>query len=249
MQHNLTLVSAFIMGVNKHPTRSIETYLQYGRILMSLKIPKILFIDKDIIDQLGNQLPEYNTIIPYQFNQIYLSSEIERLRNVKVITDSPTKDTIEYMMVQCHKTEWIRQAIQLDIYHTDQYAWIDFGIYQLFAKSADPDVNLKFTDYLYQMGKKIYPLVRLPHIWPLGLRSNRDLYRTICWYFAGGLFGGSKDSLIKFADHMKQSCLHLVEHKSWLMWEVNIWYLIYLDHPEMFDPYYGDHNSTMLANY
>lgn len=36
MQHKLTIVSAFISGVNRNPTKSIDQYLQLGPKLLRL---------------------------------------------------------------------------------------------------------------------------------------------------------------------------------------------------------------------
>lgn len=254
MYHNLTIVSAFVTGVNKNPTKTIDTYLQHGRQLMRVKIPKIIFIDETLIDKLMDETidPDYNRLVPYHLQDIYLYQYRERLKNVKVFTDNPEKDTLEYFMVQCNKTEWIRQAIEMDAYHSEHYMWIDFGIYQ-FIDVLQLSLEEKFTTFaqsLYQIEYQKNPLVRIPRIWDLkSHRSLEYLRRHICWYFAGSIFGGGKGSLIQFADLMRNECLKLVTQQSWLMWEVNIWYLIYKEHSYLFDPYFGNHNLTIFNNY
>lgn len=35
------------------------------------------------------------------------------------------------MFVQCNKTEWIREAILKNPFNSDQFIWIDFGIYHI----------------------------------------------------------------------------------------------------------------------
>jgi hypothetical protein len=81
------------------------------------------------------------------------------------------------------------------------------------------------------------------------VKYNVDLYKQISWYFAGSLFGGSTDKLIEFADIMKKKCLEIIKERNSFIWEVNIWYLIYLEYPNLFDIYQCDHNVSMLANY
>jgi len=221
---------------------------------MNIKIPKILFIDHSLIDQLPPILPEYNTIIPYHLTDLYLYQYLEKLQNVKVVTTCPQKDTIEYMMVQCQKTEWVRQAIILDKYHSDQYMWIDFGIYQFIDKlplTAEQKYE-KFSQYLYQIEYQKTNCVRIPHIWNLRLTIDHFddyLRHHVCWYFAGSLFGGGKNALIQFADTMKEVTLTMVNKESWLVWEVNLWYLVYQRHPTCFEPYLANHDETIFANY
>ena len=43
MRHNLTIVTAFISGISKNPTKTIEKYIEYGQQLMRVKIPKIMY--------------------------------------------------------------------------------------------------------------------------------------------------------------------------------------------------------------
>jgi hypothetical protein len=76
-----------------------------------------------------------------------------------------------------------------------------------------------------------------------------NIYKDIKWYFAGGVFGGNKEKLLIFADLMKQKCLQIISQEKTIMWEVNIWYLIYLENNELFYPYHCDHNDTILKNY
>ena len=48
---------------------------------------------------------------------------------------------------------------------------------------------------------------------------------------------------------MKKECIRIIKERKHLMWEVNIWYLLYLKQPHMFDPYLCDHNASIVANY
>jgi len=48
---------------------------------------------------------------------------------------------------------------------------------------------------------------------------------------------------------MKNKCIsYIQEHKN-LVWEVNIWYLIYRDNKELFNTYKADHNPSIIQNY
>ena len=75
------------------------------------------------------------------------------------------------------------------------------------------------------------------------------MYKNIIWYFAGGVFGGNKENLIKFANKTKEMCIKIIEEKHLIMWEVNIWYLIYKENTDLFDCYTCDHNSSLIDNY
>ena len=53
----------------------------------------------------------------------------------------------------------------------------------------------------------------------------------------------------KIFSNETENIVSLLEKQNFLVWEVNIWLLIYKKNPELFDWYYGDHNLTMLKNF
>ena len=48
---------------------------------------------------------------------------------------------------------------------------------------------------------------------------------------------------------MKEKCIKIINEKKTLMWEVNIWYLIYKENNNLFDCYNCDHNESVVSNY
>jgi hypothetical protein len=81
------------------------------------------------------------------------------------------------------------------------------------------------------------------------LLYNVDILRQISWYFAGGVFGGNKNSLLQFADLMKEKCIEIINSYNTIMWEVNIWYILYTENPNLFQPYPCNHSISIIDNY
>jgi hypothetical protein len=145
----------------------------------------------------------------------------------------------------CHKTEWMKDAIESNFFMTDNFIWIDFGI--KYVCECD---DLEFIRNIQNISTKFYNKIRIGTIWDLNCnRYYDDIYNQIYWYFAGGVFGGNKDSLLIFSDKMKEKCIQIIKDKQCLMWEVNIWYLIYLENKELFKGYQCNHNITLINNY
>ena len=107
--------------------------------------------------------------------------------------------------------------------------------------------NIETLFYLHLIKK--YDKIRIASIWNLDNLYNINLYKNIAWYFAGGIFGGDINSLNQFANLMKEKCIEIITTKNTIMWEVNIWYLIYNENKELFDSYYGNHDNTIIDNY
>ena len=241
-----TIVSAFISDINMRKDRNINTYYLLGKILLKSTTPKIIFLDKKMYDLIQDEDYDKNNtlIIEYDKMDCYLYNYIDNLNNFSLNTDNPSKDTFEYMFTMCNKTEWLRKAIEIDIFKSSNFIWLDFGIKQVCSCSDN-----EFIQKLNNFDFKKYDKVRIGNIWNLSIKYNTDMYKQICWYFAGGVFGGDKKSLLKFSDLMKEKCIDIITNNNTIMWEVNIWFIIYNEYPELFSPYLCNHNNTIIDNY
>jgi hypothetical protein len=106
-----------------------------------------------------------------------------------------------------------------------------------------------FSSYLIQMGNRTYDHVRVASIWNIDTQYQFDVYSDILWYFAGGVFGGHKDRLIEFSDLTKRKIIETIVSRRKIMWETNIWYMVYNDCKSILSLYYGTHDSTIVQNY
>ena len=240
-----TIVSGFLSKCNINVNRSFDKYVELGIKLLIINVPKIIFVDEFMYDKIKSFDNEFTKIILYSKHESYLYPYInaESLCNFEVNTQTPLKDTMENMSVMCNKTEWIKKAIDLNPFNTTQFTWIDFGISHVIT--SDDNLN----QYILKLQTKSYSNVRIGSIWNVNYNYDVDIYKTIAWYFAGGVFGGNKDWLLIFAEKMKHHCIKIITERQTIMWETNIWYLIYKEHPGLFDPYFCNHNNSILENY
>lgn len=241
-----TIVSAFISNVNWREDRNINKYYALGKLLLKSTTPKIIFLDEIMYKLIKNiDYDEDNTmIIEYNKSDMYLYKFVNELFNFKLNTDNLSKDTMDYIFTMCNKTEFIRKAIELDVFNSTNYVWVDFGIRHVFDCTDDV-----FIQTLNALHNKQYNKIRMGHIWDLSTNYNIDLIRNIAWYFAGGVFGGDKNSLLTFADLMKTKCTEIIYNNNTIMWEVNIWYIIYNENSELFSPYKCNHSNSIINNY
>lgn len=242
-----TIVTAFMTKINNIDFRSYNTYIEYGNKLLHLGFPVVMFIEQYMYDvHYKENLSKYPScrFVIFERYENYLYEYLSQVTKYEVATNNPSKDTIGYMFVQCHKTEWLRKAIELNPFQTENYTWIDFGIYHMIKN----DQLLKESIETLVTTKQ-YPLVRIASCIDPREPCYSDIYHQVVWFFAGSVVGGNSESLIKFADIMKEFCIKIIQEKKHIMWEVNIWYLIYREFPEIFDFYLCDHNISILKNY
>lgn len=245
MIFNNTLVSAFLLDVNKRKDLTLNNYIENGKYLLMAKIPKIIFLDEQVYDILIEYENEYTKIIKYNRYDSYLYHLKDLIDNFSLNTTNTDKDTLDYMLTMCMKTEWMKIAINRNIFNTDNYVWIDFGIKYIMRNLSDNE----FLDRIERLNTKLYNNVRMASIWNPNSILNIDIYKNITWFFAGGIFGGNKEKLLIFSKKMKEMCVKIISEKHTIMWEVNIWYIIYKNNPELFEFYKTDHDITMLDLY
>jgi len=145
------------------------------------------------------------------------------------------------MFIICSKTEYIKEAIELC--PGEQMVWVDFGINHIYNSDEE------FTADIIRLEQNRHTGVRIASIWNVDHNYGRDIYKDICWYFAGGVFGGDADSLLRFAELTKDMCLRIIKENHTIMWEVNVWYKVYQENRELFSLYSCDHNPTLIKNY
>ena len=139
----------------------------------------------------------------------------------------------------------------------EEYIWMDFGIFHMFRGKIDV-----FQVELYRLRSR---LAKRPNLGKEGkegkgkitiarcMDPNRafvgDLYKDISWLFAGSIFGGDCVSISRFALLMREKCFQVLREKNTLMWEINIWALIYKEVPDLFFLYSSDHSEIIARGY
>ena len=273
MDSRFTIVSAFMSNINQRGDRNIQKYVDLGYVLLDVNIRQIVFMERHVFDTYFRRRyihycgglseervfvydgREYSyvvfgriTFVFFEKSDMYFCSVRDTITEFSVDTPHPTKDTLDYMFVQCHKTEWIAMAIHIDGgLSNNVYVWMDFGIRHMFSSDISCDMELyQLRDRVLRSTQPVLHKVFAPSCWNPNNIYYQDIYRQILWIFAGSMFGGNATILLEFARRTKEKCLSIIRDKRHLMWEVNIWYMVWMDCREMFALYHGDHNATIL---
>jgi len=239
------LVSAFLANVNKRKDRNIEKYFEYGKKLLSVPIQKIIFMDENCFDIFKIFQNDYTYIIPFKKKNMYFYDPeyFDKITKFNINSTFHEKDTLEYMFTICYKTEFVKDAIKYSK-KNEQFIWIDFGINHVMNCS-----DTEFVEKIVTICSKNYDNVRIGSIWDINYNYRIDIYKDIAWYFAGGIFGGNSNSLLKFAELVKEKCIKIIKENYTLMWEVNVWLIVYKENLELFSLYKCDHNNSIIDNY
>jgi len=251
-----TIVTAFINISNGN--RKLDDYIKYGKYLLNIDVEQIMFIERDIFYKYFN----YNCDIhifnyegkDYEYTEIgnktfvFFEKKDNYLYNYtinrfSILTDNPTKDTIDYMFIQCHKTEWIRMASKLK--ERSGFIWVDFGIHHMIKEEERPRAYKEIE----RIVNKPLNNIRIASWYGLQYPAQYDIYERPLWYFAGSVFGGPLHHLVEFSKRMKEKCIKIISEKETIMWEINIWYMVYKDYPALFDDYMCRNDLSILFEF
>jgi hypothetical protein len=142
------------------------------------------------------------------------------------------------------KTDWMKKAIELNPFNSEQFMWLDFGICHIIKDTNEfNNLIIKKCNNLINPNVIYSPTCKKDRITNNWFNSYY-LYYPI-FYFAGGMFIGSKKSIDQFDKSVKKQTLKLLQDNK-ITFEVNVWYMIYLENHQLFSLKSGDHNITMF---
>jgi hypothetical protein len=247
--HPVTIVTAFVSNANRREAHHNGEYLRNGKLLLQSTTPKVVFLDEDMFSKIteDDYNPDNTKIVLFGREEMYYMKYLDKLTNYTP-SQNKDKDTKEFLLLMWNKTEYLRSAILLNFFSSDHYVWVDFGIRYVCRHTSD-------EHYIQSLNTLSHPSnnpsrVRIGGIWDVS-RHYFELnpILDVQWYFAGGVVGGDKTSLLWFSEEMRQMCDQIVETHGTATWEVNVWYLIYRKWPGSFDIYPCNHDETLLVGY
>ena len=185
---------------------------------MCLKDTWVYQTYRKVADELGEQL------------------ELPNSRNV-------FKDTPEYILLMNAKTEFLKIAIELNLFQSSHYAWIDFNIFHVFQEREEYAAEL-----LVGLSKRsMFPIfLTVPGCWDKEYVFDEYLINDVCWRFCGGFFIGSLDQVLEFHSFYVKYFETFLREKKKLVWEVNFWAYVEKHYGLCAIWYPADHDPRIL---
>ena len=166
------------------------------------------------------------------------TAELPQQRNIH-------KDIAKYMQVINSKTDFMSDAIRLNVWSSTHFAWIDFNISHVFRNKDQTLRYLRELD-MYKLPDKC---MLVPGCWNKYDNINiGHVTECINWRFCGGFFIGDKDSILKFDSLYKTKFPEFIKTYNKLVWEVNFWAWLEVNSDWKPQWYAADHNDSILTN-
>ena len=216
----VTLVSA-LFDINRVDGRKWEEYLKWFEITLKLRVPMVLFLDRDmqeyIDERRGDMFSEneylktqtlYQTVedIPYYELKDQIQEILDSDQYKKDMSDPERIECKQamYPIIQYSKFPWLTQAAAMNPHGSDYFFWLDAGgsrffeVYDLTqnypSEEAKKALDEMGDSFLVQMNTEYYTdLANAKTLSTDYLYDNRS-------YVLGSMFGGHKKSLFRVCD-------------------------------------------------
>ena len=153
------------------------------------------------------------------------------------------KDTRKYMILINSKVEFVKRAIEANIFNSNYFCWIDFSILYMFPEREKSLNKLKHIS-----NQDIFNNKKCIIIPGYNQKNNNEYLNEINWRFCGGIIIGDKESLIDFSNTVINMFPIFLSITNKLVWEVNYWN--WLEQGSMFNPiwYKAIFNDSIINN-
>ena len=138
-----------------------------------------------------------------------------------------------------NKFFFIQKAIELNIFNSSHFIWMDFGINHVATH----------TEYIHQWIHCVPDLIRQMCINPY-IESpvvDKQFFNHIYHHMAGGLFSGSKSNMLLYCDLFKRKT-EQIYNENWYQLDEAVMTMVHRENSTLFELYYGDY-ANIICNY
>jgi hypothetical protein len=253
--NNVTFVTAFFKLREKENNKytegfcTVEKYLESSKILLEKDINLVIFIEPDLKEHVikyREKLMHKTLIITKNFEDLRLWNRlndfIEGDRRYHISNLDIKKFTPLYHLIINSKVDFVEEAITLDPFKSDRFAWIDFRAFDL--SPVNDEFFYKIPEF-YQ-DSKIH-INMMSFCTENEVRDRNEYYRIMRGKIAGTFWIGGKKELLQFIKKCQQELEWCLKNK-WSVTEEMIFGCIYAENKELFNIYCGDYCDS-LSNF
>lgn len=228
--------------------RTIDDYLQYGKHLMRLDMPMIIFCDPDVLIKVWKLRQSHlnktyfisKRLEDFQTYSDYKEDIVKCLTNNPVRNLNPIKDTALYWTLTFARLEMVKMAIALNPFDTKIFGWVDFGIYHVAGETISmiPRLNV---------GIKMKVEVTRD-CFPEEIEDKKSFFSTLSLRTAGGFITGGDNEYMTFINLVFHYLRQIINNDGIAPTKEELLTYIRVKNPLMFDYYYGDFEE-IICNY
>lgn len=237
----VTYVTAFLdLNEDRSKDKSIDKCFEHFQNLINADIPIVVFLSKVFIDRLQHIQSPKITIVPIELEDLETYKETNATELELPPNRTAHHDTKNFMIIMNAKIEFVKRAIDMNIFKSSHYAWIDFSITHVFGRKEE---SLSFLSMVSK--SRFKPCLMFPGCWNRGT-GYLYVYETIHWRFCGGFFIGDVQSLTDMYNLYRKEYSNILRSRNRILWEVNIWSILENEYGWTPSWYRANHDDSII---
>lgn len=241
---NVTIVTGFFdLG---DTTRSVDWYMDKGKFLLEVDNDMIIFTDSKCYPTIYKIREKFINKTKFILKEL---SDFELYKYRDKITENRkddelyknTRNTSDYFVLVSSKFEMLKISIELNIFNSTHFIWIDFGI--LNTKHTKKGMIENIIDCIRDKFSCCYIHYRDINF----MKNYSNWHRYFQCGIAGGVLSGNIEHLLKVYKLFTTKFINVVE-QGYGRAEEQILTEVEAENKDLFDVYPGDYYSV-LANY
>jgi len=251
----ITYVTGYFELLNAE--RNFDVYLERAsKFTLKISYPLVIFCEPDKYQRIKAERDKYGYLTHYvikRFEELEFYTYLPKIvENRKIRPRADTRNTAEYQIVTCSKYTMVRDAINKNIFGSQYYAWIDFGLVENKHSNIN---NLNIVTNNIISNKKDKVRMCFINYTTKVETTNLETYYHMhgrCG-IAGGFFTGSSAKLLKFTELCIECFKNTVE-KGYGHADEQLNLQVYFDccnrgeQNDLFDFYFGDYQH-IISNF
>ena len=248
MTHSQIIFVSSLLQIEHSST--IHDYINSLTELLSTGIHLRLFVYRDYIEfvkVLENNYPDNIKIIVLNgVSELTSYTSCSHINYTLPHNRNINKDTESYILNTYSNMDFIQQVIKS--INTNEYThicWLNCNITQLFNDKP------RTLEYIKVLSKRTITLngIAIPGCWEYNSSCNTVEYiiENVCWRFCGGFFIGDIDSVLHLCELYRTLFPQFIEKYNKLVWEMNFWAWLEIDHEWKPIWYKGNHDDSIIT--
>lgn len=247
----VTFVTAFL-NIYETPflNKDIEWRFRHFKKIAETGIPISAFVSPDcrtVMEETMTRYPNVKVVEYIDLKDTWTYGICTSVENLELPNSrNEAKDTKEYIILMNAKTEFLKRAIEANLWQTHHFAWIDFNLFHVLKENPKEEAYAKEILILLNKRPLRQTIYTMPGCWDKHHVIDDYLINDICWRWCGGFFIGDKRSILDFHRLHEDHLLEFLEKTKKLVWEVNFWAWLEKTYDSCILQYRAEHSISML---
>jgi Bacterial protein of unknown function (HtrL_YibB) len=226
---------------------SPKWYFDSAKLLFEKPFQMIIFTEpkykEQILEARPQELHSMTRFVYRDYEELafytYFNQYEENHKKNKIHNVTQEKFTALYKFVVNQKVNFMKDAIHMNPFSTEKFAWMDMRLHCVYDMSME-----ETNEVMKNISPESVKLMQMSYTSPEDIYCRHDFYSWTRGKVAAGFFGGFREPLLKFIELCQQEFLQALKEEMAPTDEM-IYSFVIAHNPHLFEPYIGEYGYCL----